>query len=268
MVKAHAAAVAAKSPASPELTKRYGSLFGSILHAVKYRPEIAASMSLLGQCLTFATEELYTCMKRVLIYLARSPNLGTTFTGKGDGAAKLVAYADSNWGETRSTTGYVVKLANGTVSAASRRQHCISMSSCEAELYALAECAIELLQLIGVINFIGHELELPVQVYTDNKAAYDLCHRYTSAQNTRHIQRRLFKMRELRGEGVVAVNHIPTELNPADLFTKILPRATFERHRSNVLNTSGAVAIESLRKANSAKADKVDAAAKSTGRVD
>ena len=200
--------------------------------------------------------------------VARSPNLGTTFTGKGDGAAKLVAYADSNWGETRSTTGYVVKLANGTVSAASRRQHCISMSSCEAELYALAECAIELLQLIGVINFIGHELELPVQVYTDNKAAYDLCHRYTSAQNTRHIQRRLFKMRELRGEGVVAVNHIPTDLNPADLFTKILPRATFERHRSNVLNTSGAVVVEALRKVNSAKADKVDAAAKSTGRVD
>ena len=31
-------------------------------------------------------------------------------------------------------------------------------------------------------------------VFTDNKAAYDLCHRFTSAQNTKHIDRKLYKM--------------------------------------------------------------------------
>ena len=52
----------------------------------------------------------------------------------------------------------------------------------------------------------------------------DLCHRFTSAQNSRHIDRKLFKMREMRGAGIVTVTHVPTEINPADSFTKILSR--------------------------------------------
>ena len=46
-------------------------------------------------------------------------------------------------------------------------------------------------------------------------------------------------MRELRGAGMVTVEHIPTEENPADIFTKILSRQVFERHRRSVLNVTG-----------------------------
>ena len=46
----------------------------------------------------------------------------------------------------------------------------------------------------------------------------------------------MFKMRELRGAGLVTVEHIPTDVNPADLFTKILSRQVFEKHRRTVLN--------------------------------
>ena len=80
----------------------------------------------------------------------------------------------------------------------------------------------------------------PVSAGTDiNKGAYDFCHRYTSAQNSRHVDRKLFKMREMRGAGIVTVELIPTALNPADLFTKILSRPRrFEKHRKTVLNLS------------------------------
>ena len=82
-----------------------------------------------------------------------------------------------------------------------------------------------------------------IPVHTDSKAAYDLCHRFTSAQNSRHVDRELFKMRELRasdrGAGVVVVRHIPGDTNPADLFTKVLAKQPFEKHRKTVLNTSG-----------------------------
>ena len=76
----------------------------------------------------------------------------------------------------------------------------------------------------------------PIEVGTGSKAAHDLCHRFTSAQNSRHIDRKLFKMWELRGANVVTVRHIAGETNPADLFTKILGRQVFERHRKTVLN--------------------------------
>ena len=62
------------------------------------------------------------------------------------------------------------------------------------------------------------------------------CHRFTSAANSLHIDRKLFKMRELRGAGRVVVDLLPTEDNPADLFTKVLNRAPFEKHRKTVMN--------------------------------
>ena len=242
LVKEHEAACAARKPASTELTQRYGSLFGSLLHAVKYRPEISAALGLLGSCLTFPTEKLYECAIRVLVYLGRTRTLGTSFTAHGD--TRLHAYADSNWQTTRSTSGYVIFLARGAIAHASRRQHCISMSSCEAELVALADLAIELLYIDSLLRFIGYETDGPIEVATDNKAAYDLCHRFTSAQHSRHIDRKLFKMRELRGARRVVVKHVPTEVNPADLFTKVLGRQPFEKHRRTVLNLPVGVGIE------------------------
>ena len=47
-------------------------------------------------------------------------------------------------------------------------------------------------------------------------------------------------MRELRGAGVVTVNkYLQTAENTADLFTKVLQRQPFEKHRKVVLNLPG-----------------------------
>ena len=49
------------------------------------------------------------------------------------------------------------------------------MSSCEAELVALADTAIELLHVSEVVTFFGVDaLSDPIEVCTDSKAAYDL----------------------------------------------------------------------------------------------
>ena len=241
--------------ASADLRLRYGSLFGALLHATKYRPEIMAPLGLLGSCLSFPTQELYDVhLLRVLVYLGRTRSLGITYSKHADNASKLRAFADSNWAVTRSTTGYTIMLAGAGIGSVSRRQHCISMSSCEAELNALAECAIELLHVSATLAFIGHEQDTAIEVFTDNKAAYDLCHRFTSAQNSRHIDRKMFKMRELRGAGIVTVAHVGTEHNPADLFTKILSRQPFEKHRKTVLNLPGDTGAEYGTRARMSKA--------------
>ena len=98
------------------------------------------------------------------------------------------------------------------------------MSTTEAELVALAQCAIEMIYIISLLKFIGYVCKGDVMVETDNKGAYELCHKYTSAQHTRHIDRKLFKLREMRGAGIVKVQYIPTDENTADLFTKVLKR--------------------------------------------
>ena len=71
---------------------------------------------------------------------------------------------------------------------------------------------------------------------TDNKGAYDLCHRFTSAQHSRHIDRKLFKMREMRGAGDVVVKYVPTDENTSDIMTKVLSTQPFKKHRKTLLN--------------------------------
>ena len=43
--KAYADAVAMRKEAPKELVKRYGSLYGALMHSVKYRPEISVALA-------------------------------------------------------------------------------------------------------------------------------------------------------------------------------------------------------------------------------
>ena len=109
----------------------------------------------------------------------------------------------------------------------------------------LADCAIEVVYLRGLLAEVGYPMDdLPTEACTDSKSAYDLCHRYTSSQHSRHVDRKMFKMRELRGLGVVTVRHIPGTENPADMFTKLLKRQVFEKHRKVVCHFPGDTAAE------------------------
>ena len=53
---------------------------------------------------------------------------------------------------------------------------------------------------------------------------------------SRHIDRKLFKMRELRGKGVVTVRYVTTDENPADLFAKVLSRQPSEKHHRTLMH--------------------------------
>ena len=79
--------------ASPELTKSFGSLFGALLHATKYRPETMASLGLLGSCLSFPSQELYDMhLVRVLVYLARTRSLGVTYSKHAENADQAACF--------------------------------------------------------------------------------------------------------------------------------------------------------------------------------
>ena len=75
-----------------------------------------------------------------------------------------------------------------------------------------------------------------VECETDSQSAHDTCHRRTIGPNSRHVERRVFKMKELQHAGKVIVKHISTKLNSADMFTKPLDDKTFAMHRAEVMN--------------------------------
>eukprot|EP00965_Chrysotila_dentata_P130569 4316787-Pleurochrysis_carterae.AAC.1 len=69
---------------------------------------------------------------RVLVYMAQNADEGIEYTAHG--GAQLIAYSDSDWAVTHSTTGFCVMYGGAAVSYGANRQHCISLSSTEAEI--------------------------------------------------------------------------------------------------------------------------------------
>jgi len=81
----------------------------------------------------------------------------------------------------------------------------------------------------------------PVEVETDSKSAHDLIHRNSSGGGaTRHVERKEFKMRELQRRKKVAVRLVKTADMEADILTKILDRAAFDKHRRTIKNLAAA----------------------------
>ena len=134
---------------------------------------------------------------------------------------------------------------------------------------ALAMAALEVLFYMKVLSSMGYEFEGndgselqtknpeahslahnhgPVKVATNSKSAFDLCHRDSAGQYSRHVERKHFKMREVRAAGKVNLTLVPTTENTADMFTKILDRVPFEKHRAVVMNlpAGGSVALRGL----------------------
>ena len=67
-------------------------------------------------------------------------------------------------------------------------------------------------------------------LYMDNKGGVDVFNNWSIAGNTRAISVRLAYVRELKEAGTIQVKWLKGEGNCADLFTKNLDGATFNRH--------------------------------------
>ena len=76
----------------------------------------------------------------------------------------------------------------------------------------------------------------PSEVGVDNKGAYDLCHRSTTGKISRHVERKVLKMRELRANGTVRLVLVPTDEMCADMLTKPLDDKAFHKHRKECMN--------------------------------
>ena len=81
----------------------------------------------------------------------------------------------------------------------------------------------------------GIQLNEPTVLYVDNTSAIALLKNAKSCVRTRHIERRYLKLRELVDAGHIQLKYINTTDNHADVLTKALPCADFERHKDAVL---------------------------------
>jgi hypothetical protein len=123
----------------------------------------------------------------------------------------------------RSITGYLIYFCGNPVPWKSKQQGGVTLSSSEAEYYAISEVAMELKSLDQTLKFLEIELNGPMNVFVDNIGAIHLANNASSGTRTKHVDTRSQFVRELtQGEGrLLRIEYVRSEENQSETFTKI-----------------------------------------------
>ena len=158
-------------------------------------------------------------------------------------------YTDSDFAgcpdTSRSTSGNVLTWMNAAISWSSSLQACVTLSTAEAEMVALCKAAQEAIWLKRLLdeaftyfspgNFYSSE---PVKILCDNKATLSLVKNRTHHARTKHIELRNNFVRERQLAGDIIVEHVPTNENLADMFTKPVTSSKYEDHAPHIAGDS------------------------------
>lgn len=112
----------------------------------------------------------------------------------------LVCYTDSNYGgcldTRRSTSSWIVMLANTPVIWRSERQSITATSTCEAEFVAASTAVKEVVWMRNFLYELGVKLQ-PTFTYIDNQGTIKLINNNQVHSKTKHLDIKLHFIRDL-----------------------------------------------------------------------
>jgi hypothetical protein len=225
-----------KDPPNPELRSQFQQVIGSLLYImIGTRPDIAYAVTKLSQFAANPNKDHLDRAMYICRYLLGTSDYALVYDGKSDGG--LLAYADSDWASDpitrKSTTGYLVKLANGVFCWNSRVQKSITLSSTEAEYMSLADTSRQLVWIRSLFEEIGIILA-PIPLCGDNQGSIFLASNPVQEKRIKHIDIRYHYIREVIRAKKIELFFIEGSENPADLFTKNLGRIKFQKFREQL----------------------------------
>jgi hypothetical protein len=153
---------------------------------------------------------------------------------------KLTGYTDASLGtgpKSKSILGSIVKMNEdaGAIASKATAGQCVSLSSFEAELDGTAR----LMKIIARINNILQEMsiihEYPSQLYSDNQAMINFVKGEGVAKGVRHMELRMWYVREQYQKGQIILDYMPGEIIPTDKLTKLGTVTEHEIFRDNIL---------------------------------
>ena len=131
----------------------------------------------------------------------------------------------------KSTTAYFFTLCRNCISWKSQLQNVVALSTTEVEYIALTEAAKEAIWLKGLLIELK-VLEHEVVIYSDSQSAIHLCKNPVFHERSKHIQVKYHFIRDMISQQMFKLEKIPTEFNPSDMGTKILPMSKFNMCKS------------------------------------
>ncbi|KAK2437580.1 secreted RxLR effector protein [Trifolium repens] len=217
----------------------YASGVGSIMYGmVCSRPDLSYDISVVSRFMANPGQVHWQALKWVLRYLNGSLKSGLKYKRIDLGKDALEGYVDADYAgnvDTRkSLSGFVFTLFGTAVTWKANQQSVVALSTTQAEYIALVEGVKEAIWLKGMIGEMGIGQGC-VKIHCDSQSAIHLANHQVYHERTKHIDIRLHFVRDMIESKEIIVEKVASEENPADMFTKSLPRSRF-KHFLDLIN--------------------------------
>lgn len=209
----------------------YQQIIGSIMYAaICSRPDIMYAIIKLSQFMTNPSKQHFVAAKHLLRYLSGTRN---AYIKYGETIKDIEGFSDSDWAENKddrhSTSGNCFIIAGAVVSWSSKKQTTVACSSVEAEYLALSDAVKQALWFKTFFYELKIDYVKNIKINLDSQGANQLATNPVHHKRTKHIDIRHHFIREHIEKKSIKLNHVASEDNSADGFTKAL---TPEKHKN------------------------------------
>ncbi|KAK2457617.1 hypothetical protein QL285_004869 [Trifolium repens] len=213
----------------------YISIIGCLLYLTASRPDISFAV---GVCARYQAEPKMshlTQVKRILKYVNGTSDYGIMYSHGED--SRLTGYCDADWADSaddrKSTSGGCFFLGNNLISWFSKKQNCVALSTAEAEYIAAGSSCSQLLWMKQMLSEYNVEQDV-LTLYCDNISAINISKNPIQHSRTKHIDIRHHFIRDLVEDKVVTLEHVATDNQLTDIFTKALDANKFKTLRGKL----------------------------------
>ena len=213
----------------------YLSAVGALMYlAIMTRPDISYAVGYFARFSANPSPTHWKHLKRIFRYLQHTKDLKLVYrpTSSKD---VFSGYSDADHGGDkatgRSTGGYCMKVGSGMTSWSSKLQPLVSLSTTQAEFTAAVEAGKEIMWLRNLLGELGYDQSGATTLHMDNQSAISVSKNPEHFGRMKHLDLRMFWLREVVEAGQIKPEFIPTSSMPADILTKPLSRDKFEAGR-------------------------------------
>ena len=234
----------------------YSSVVGMLLYLAGHtRPDIAYAVNCAARYMFCPKLSHEKHLKRLGRYLKATRDKGLIMNPTSD-TLKIDCYPDADFAGmygheentdpacVKSRTGYVINVANCPVLWASKLQTETALSTMEAEIIALSHSCRELFPLMDMVKSLSSAVGLPspetsmnVSIHEDNAGALVLAETLPPqfTPRSKWYACKTIWFREEINKRKIKLYKIETKEQLGDIFTKPLPKVTFEYLRKKMM---------------------------------
>ncbi|KAK2067992.1 hypothetical protein P8C59_001691 [Phyllachora maydis] len=138
-----------------------------------------------------------------------------------------IGFSDSDFtgdkATSKSTYGYLYKLAGRPISWKTKRATTIALSTLEAETNGLTEAIREVQWIIGLFSKLHRPIDHPITLYGDNQGSITVANNPALYARTKYTLLKFQYVREQVKAKIVTIIYLNTKYIPANGLTKALP---------------------------------------------